>query len=465
MNVRARLVLLLMAVVVLSIIGISVGVLSGVQNLPRDNVDAYLERIADENRDQEVSRRDVRELIGVSAPGDANQEDNFAQTNRLQYLQAGGDIATASGRRQLPTDDLDFEIARDGGETRLRSVVINDVNYRVVTFPVLGIDLNDNDKIDQNERRGAIQVGRDVDDASKLVEGIVPRVTIFGTLGAVLAGLIGWGIASRVTGPITALAETAERVARTQDLAERIPVERTDEVGRLATSFNTMLAALETSRQQQHQLVMDANHELRTPLTSLRTNIEVLQRNRDALTASDQEQLLADVTSELDELTSLVSELVDSATSIDQSSEPHQEVELVELVEAITETMRRRTGRTIDLTSSAPAAVTVRPDMVSRALQNVLSNAHKFSPASMPINVSVNRAVVTVTDAGPGISEEDRAKVFDRFYRATESRSKPGSGLGLSIVRQIAEAHDSTVRIADAPGGGAAVIFDLTACT
>jgi len=299
---------------------------------------------------------------------------------------------------------------------------------------------------------------------SNIREGqvVLRQVALFGAIGAIAAALVGWLLARNATRPIERLTATAERVTRTQDLSERIPTERSDEVGRLSQSFNTMLEALDTSRHQQERLVQDANHELRTPLTSLRTNIELLERAPN-LDDTDRANLLADLKGELNELTALVEELVESATDVATTSEPLQQVALEDLVEGVVELARRRTGRIIMIETINPDVVEVRASMIERAIRNLVSNAAKFSPESTPINVRIDGSTIEVTDHGPGIDEDDRTQIFERFYRADRDRSAPGSGLGLSIVKQIVDAHDGQVWADRATTGGARVGFDIAA--
>lgn len=310
----------------------------------------------------------------------------------------------------------------------------------------------------------AIQVVRDLDDVGSALSGLLRQMALFGAIGAGAAALVGWLLARNATRPIEQLTATAERVAQTQDLSERIPTERTDEVGRLAGSFNTMLEALDTSRHQQERLVQDANHELRTPLTSLRTNIELLERAPN-LDENDRANLLQDVKGELNELTALVEELVESATDVASTTEPFQQVALEDLVESVAELARRRTGRIVSIETINPDIVNVRVSMIERAIRNLVSNAAKFSPDTTPINVRVDRATVEVTDHGPGIAVADREQVFKRFYRSDRDRSAPGSGLGLSIVKQIVDAHGGQVWANSAPTGGASVGFDISAAS
>jgi two-component system sensor histidine kinase MprB len=231
--------------------------------------------------------------------------------------------------------------------------------------------------------------------------------------------------------------------------------EGTDELGRLAGSFNTMLAALEDSARSQRRFVADASHELRTPLTSLRTNIEVLAR-ADALPPEERERLLADVAEQLAEMSELVAELV-ALDRAEDARGPREDVRLDLLArEAIERARRNRAGVTFtaDLEESV---VSGEPASIERAIGNLLDNAAKWSPPEGDVEVTVRGGEVVVRDHGPGIDEDDLPYVFDRFYRAPSARGEPGSGLGLAIVRRVAEAHGGGVEAESAEGGGTRV--------
>jgi two-component system sensor histidine kinase MprB len=326
----------------------------------------------------------------------------------------------------------------------VRNVDVEGTPYRMLTTALPG--------------GGAVQVASNVSDNQAALGGLRTRLLLVGGGGVLAAGLLGWAVARRTVGPVERLTNAAEHVAATQDLATPIEVSRSDEVGRLATAFNTMLTALDQSRRQQQRLVMDASHELRTPLTSLRTNIELLQR-ADDLDPTDRRRLIADVDTEIRELSDLVAELVDLAGDR-RTEEPVAGLRLDEVVEAAVETARRRTGREIAL-SAEPVAVDGRRVMLERAVGNLIDNAHKWSPSGSPIEVTVVGGRVEVRDHGPGVAESDRSLIFERFYRSPDARSMPGSGLGLAIVKQIVEAHGGRVFADEAPGGGALIGFEI----
>jgi two-component system sensor histidine kinase MprB len=249
------------------------------------------------------------------------------------------------------------------------------------------------------------------------------------------------------------LTAAAERIAETGEPSERVPEGGRGELARLGASFNTMLASLEDSLETQRRFVADASHELRTPLTSIQTNIDVL-RGDIALDPEQRRALLDDLHRESQEMRSLIGSLLELARSgAKPAREPFQLDELVE------DTVDRARSRFPRVTWEAPVVeatvVDGDRDRMERAVWNLLENAGKWSGDGGTVEVSLTGGELSVRDHGPGIDEEDRPLVFERFYRSAAARSMPGAGLGLSIVREVAEAHGGTVVAENAEGGGA----------
>ncbi|MCW2788583.1 MAG: two-component sensor histidine kinase [Aeromicrobium sp.] len=280
--------------------------------------------------------------------------------------------------------------------------------------------------------------------------------------GVAAAGVAGWAVAANGLRPVRRLTAATERVART---AELTPIEVTgrDELARLTTSFNAMLQALDASQERQRQLVADAGHELRTPLTSLRTNIELIGQAADNterhLTDEQRHEIMGDVRAQLEELTTLVGDLVELARDEPLSRDP-EPLDLADVVTQAVDRVRLRAQEVeveVDLT---PWMVIGEPQLLERAITNLLDNAAKWSPPGGTIRVTLREGRVTITDEGPGIAAEDLPHIFDRFYRSSEARTLPGSGLGLSIVKRAAERHGGTVEVSSPPEGG--TVFTLT---
>jgi two-component system, OmpR family, sensor histidine kinase MprB len=269
-------------------------------------------------------------------------------------------------------------------------------------------------------------------------------------LGAALAALV----ARTALAPIGRFTTTTEELAGDPDPSHRIDADGSDELGRLARSFNSTLDSLERSVEAQRQLVADASHELRTPIASLRANIQTLQ-HAERLPASERESLRADIVGELDELTALVADIVELARGA-KPGELVDDVRLDEIVEGVAERARARgaNGVAIDV-STEPTLVRGEPARIQRAVSNLVDNALKWSPAGGTVEIELSGGGVSVRDHGPGFEEADLPHVFDRFYRSGNARALPGSGLGLAIVRQTVESHGGEAQASNAPGGGA----------
>jgi len=367
-----------------------------------------------------------------------------------QILDAAGHVKSSiAGQPPLPIDAGDRRLAQHGGTRRFRDVTVQHVAYRVLTVALPG--------------GGAAQIARNITGDNDVLATLDTRLALIALVGTLVAASLAWAIARRTVRPIEVLTQKTTYVAETEDLANPIQIDRRDELGRLASSFNTMLNALHTSREQQKRLVLDASHELRTPLTALRTNIDLLRRAR-TFDDDQRAELLTETDLELRELTDLVAELVELATDT-RSEEPVEQIELAELAERVVTRHRRRTDREITLELRAPALVNGRVALLERAVSNLVDNALKFSPEDTAVEVLVDGSNIEILDRGTGIAPEDRRRVFDRFYRATAARTLPGSGLGLAIVEQIARLHDGAIALRPRLGGGTVARLDLPAST
>jgi signal transduction histidine kinase len=268
-----------------------------------------------------------------------------------------------------------------------------------------------------------------------VLAGLVVVATAVGALGARLAS-------RRTLAPVRELTGAAEEIAATRDLAHRVRVaDGDDELGRMASAFNTMLDALERSQAAQRRLVADASHELRTPLTALRGNAAyIAQHGANAEVLSDLESDARRLARLLDDLLALARE--DAAGP--SSSEP---VRLDRLALA---------SASPRIEVDAPSPVTVRgdADALARAIANLVENALVHGPADEVVRIQVReeagRARLTVTDRGAGLSPEQAEHAFERFWRAPIADAPAGSGLGLAIVRATAERHGGSVSVAGA---------------
>jgi len=265
--------------------------------------------------------------------------------------------------------------------------------------------------------------------------------------------------AGRILRPIAELTATAEHITKTRDLTARLRFTGTngdgtsDEVGRLSSSFGSMLAALHDSVTAQRQLVADASHELRTPLTSLTTNLDLLEDGA-GLADPQAPALVRAAREQAGELDQLITDLLDLARY--RESAPHRETVRLDLLtgQAVHRLGQRGPHAVIEAELS-PCLVDVDPAAVDHAVGNLIDNAIKWSPPGAAVRVVVEDGRVVVSDRGPGIADEDLPHIFERFYRAPDARGMPGAGLGLAIVGSVAQANEGTVEVRTGPAGSA----------
>jgi two-component system sensor histidine kinase MprB len=390
-----------------------------------------------EARQQVVPRGELplveRQLV---APAPLTGPARYAQLVNAN----GGVVREPDGGTRLPVTPEARRVAASGRGSFFADQTVDGHHVRVYTRAI--------------GDRQALQVARPVDEVDSAINRLGWILGGVGLGGVALAAALGLVVTRTATRPLRELSDAADHVARTRDLSRRIDAEGDDDLSRLASSFNTMLGALERSMAAQRQLVADASHELRTPLTSIRTNIEVLASSN-GMPEDERERVLTSTTQQLEELSRLVGDLVDLARDRDAADEPSEPVRLDILVSEAVERARRLNPDRAFETSLEPSVVTAAPGRLDRAVANLLDNAVKWSPPGEAIEVSARDGIVAVRDRGPGIDSSDLPHVFDRFYRAPSARGTSGSGLGLAIVKQVADTY----------GGEASVESDARAGT
>jgi two-component system, OmpR family, sensor histidine kinase MprB len=321
-----------------------------------------------------------------------------------------------------------------------------------------------------NSDGSVLLIARDTQSISHVLT--VLKLTLAGVtvLGALLAlGLSRWTSGAGLR-PITRFTRVAEQIAATGEVDPFVSTEATsessgtgDELDRLAAAFDTMTRVLADAQLRQRRLVADAGHELRTPLASLGNNISLLRRSRSLrkpLAAEEEGRLLDDLSSQVAELTRLVDDLSALAES-DPGRQPFTHVRLDDCVERA---VRRARSRSLDhqiRVDLEPWTVQGDAAALERAVVNLLDNALKFSPAGTEVEVSLSDGTLVVADRGRGVAEGEGEHAFERFWRSPGARSLPGSGLGLSIVEDIAHQHGGWVALAPRAGGGAAATLHV----
>ena len=418
----------------------------------RTQVDTALQAQADaaQNGDPRVLAQNV--------PGLPASRGGSAQY--VQVVLSTGRVLRLYGGLQLPVDSATVAIAGGRMHGRLTDVRIGDAHLREITFPVTVSPQGPGGP----QLSAAIQLARPLNGVDGILANLRLVLLLVALAGVALAALLGRLAARRVIRPLSEVASAAQHIGETDDLSQRLRVHADDEVGQLATRFNTMLDRLETSRtaldesvRAQRQLVADASHELRTPVTSLRTNIEVLLMDAQ-LDTEDRRRLLSDVVEQSEELTALVSDLIELARG-DQPGFSTEDVRLDRVAAECVARARRNTPGIPVRAELLPVTIDGVPARLARAINNLLDNAARHSPDGGSVEITVDAVGVTVRDHGPGVVPADLPYVFDRFFRGANSRGRQGSGLGLAIVRQVTEQHGGTASVANAPDGGA--VFTL----
>jgi len=437
------------------------------------------DRLLDALADRGLSGQPLFESGGQPGEALGNVSPRPNQVRGYQQLvDSSGTVLFRSGAKNvtLPVDARTRALAAGHGRSFFRDATVNGIHLRILA--------------EHLAPGRAVQFAQPLGEVDELLDHLRLILIGLGLGGILLAALLGQLVARAAVAPVRRLTRAAEHVAETQDLSGRISPTGTDEIGRLAGSFNAMLDALEASMRAlddsvhaQRQLVADASHELRTPVTSLRTNIEILQQATD-MDPQERALLLGDVVQQIEELTLLMNDLIDLARGEERQLDA-EDVRLDAVIAEAIERTRLNSPTTPLHARLEPVLLSGVASRLQRAIVNLIDNAVKYSPEGEPVEVElsaprtggthangagvngagVNGAVgggwtasdmcqLTVRDHGPGISPEDLPHVFDRFYRGAEARGRPGSGLGLAIVRQVVAQHGGTVVAEPAPGGG-----------
>ncbi|HEY0519503.1 MAG TPA: HAMP domain-containing sensor histidine kinase, partial [Ilumatobacteraceae bacterium] len=437
----------------LAVIGVAILGVTFARYELRDQVDQSLRRQARNVNAAEVVAQQAADGNGRGGRNDHGDGGPKADggTTGFQVIDTTGAVIVGNdGGTLLPIDAADTAAAISGSGTRLRDAVIEGVSYRIATVGQSG--------------GYAVQVGRPIDDVDRTLNGLTIGFGVLALAGIAVAAVLGRLVARRALGPVSRLGAAARTVAETQDPTLPVPESGGAELEQLGQSINSMLRSLTELREHERRLIDDAAHELRTPLTSLRTNIELLSTGR-ALSAEDSDELMLDLREQMEEFSDLVGDL-DALARRDEAapSDEQRTVHLGNVVNNVARRAQRRAGAvTINVHEDNAGCVIGDPAMIERAVMNVLDNAVKWSPPAGTVDVDISGTTITVADRGPGISPDDVSHVFDRFWRAPASRSMPGSGLGLSIVRQVVDDHHGHVAIEHNPGGGTQVRITLPA--
>ena len=380
----------------------------------------------------------------------------------IRLFDAAGDVrfVETSGEHQIPVDRGAVSAALAGRPTtRSTRYIDDDDRIRVAVVPV----------VRQGAVVGALEVGEPEEDVVETLSSLLLVMGIAYPVALALAGFGGMFLAGRALSPIDSIT-TAARDITAEDLSGRLELRLPDdEVGRLARTFDEMIARLDDAFRRQRQFAADASHELRTPLTVIKGQIDVsLQRDREP---EAYQGVLRAVNEEVDRLIRLAGSLL-TLTRADGGQIPlaFEAVDVGDLVAGVVEQLRPAAadqGVDLRLDTGPPVTMEADQDLLIQLMLNVLDNAIKYSPNGGLVNAgwgtNGQRVELRVRDTGPGIAAEDIPYVFDRFYRADKARSRAagGVGLGLAISRWIAEAHGGSIHVVSTLGEGSTFTVSL----
>lgn len=420
---------LLLAGAAVALVGLQQGQLtSNLDNSLEQRADTYEATIAAEDDTLALSR--------------TNDDDRA-----IQLVDADGEVVLAT-----PNIDGHPPLGPDLAPDRWQTIVetdlplLEDDAYRILSRT-----------IPTESGPATLHVAQNIDDLTDAIRALAIALAIAVPAVVILLAVLTWWLVGRTLQPVEHIrAEVADISGA--DLGRRVPVSaQGDEIARLASTMNEMLDRLERSSSRQQRFVADASHELRTPLTRIRTEVEVdLSRPEGA----DPEATNRTILEEIDGLQSLLDDLLFLAR-FDERRSPRtpRPVDLDDVVLSEVADLRNRTDARIDTSGVQAGHLVGDARELARVVRNLLANAIRHAASETRIEVDELDGMVrlVVTDDGAGVPAEARDRIFERFGRADDARTRDhgGAGLGLAIVRDIVGRHGGTITYADAPGGGA----------
>lgn len=447
MTLQVRLTLIYAALAITAVIVLGVAVYLIVAERIQSNVDRGLEA---DLRAVEAG------LVGVSNPISTTDVEIARLTLDRQALEgsvfqlraADGAVLLSSDGWQAPLPLTSKEPPASGFTT----IEVDGPDMRTLTRPVI--------------RTGQLVAYVETRASMRLAEeslSAIRNVLFFGgLLVSGLTGLSAFYVAGRAVRPVTAAADLAREIEETADFTRRLPeTHSTREMEHLSETFNRMIARVERMIGAQRAFLSDTSHELRRPLTVLRTDLDVLSDPK--LPAEERTVVEREMRSAAESMSTLVTELLVLARS-DELNMKQQPVNFSEVCRAVVATARQTAPKhRFEANIAGGIWVTGDEQALARAVGNIVQNATLYTEPGAHVDVELSRADsevrLRVTDDGPGMSPEDLAHAFERFYRGRNGRkSRPeGLGLGLAIVRQITEAHQGRIAIHSEPGQGTTV--------
>ena len=380
-------------------------------------------------------------------PAAGDPEDGFSQ-----ILGAEGEVlaSTLPGGAGAAVDARGLP---PGGAIEEKPVAAVDGEARIVALPAAG----------PGGERVAV-AGVSTEDRAEALAGIVGAFAVGSPIAVLLAAGLGYLLAARAFAPVESIRRRAGEITLERS-GERLPLPPADdEIRRLAATLNEMLDRIEASLERERDFVADASHELRTPLAVLRTELELAERP--GREPAQMRAALRSAAEETDRLSRLAEDLLVLARSDDGALPLKRErVELAPLLERVRdryEAAARERGRDVEVECEPGLAADLDPVRIEQALGNLADNALTYGAGTIRIAAARDGALrLEVRDEGPGFPDGFEDRAFERFARADEGRTGGGAGLGLAIVRAVAEAHGGSARIASSSSHPASIEITL----
>ncbi|MBI3737578.1 MAG: HAMP domain-containing protein [Chloroflexi bacterium] len=370
----------------------------------------------------------------------------------VRFLDANGALLGGFGA------NWDRPLSVKPGAQASFSTTVNEsgeANTRVFTLPVM----------DNNQIVGYVQTSQSLESVQQTLEQLQLSLLLGIPFLTLLAALGGYFLAGRALKPVDEITNTARRISA-EDLSARLNLpDSGDELGRLASTFDEMLARLDNSFRRERQFTSDASHELRTPLAAMQTIIGVTRSRK--RTSAEYEKALDDLGEETNRLRSLTEDLLMLARGEQPITAQRERVDLSALLEDVAESLTplaEAKGLSMECRVQPNLTVRGNRDGLIRLFVNLVDNAIKFTElGSVTVSTQVEAGAIriSVSDTGRGISPEHLDHIFDRFYRADTSRTQTGAGLGLAIARQIVLAHKGEITVTGKVGEGTRITVSL----